>query len=411
MRALWKKSKNLKPRVILEKIESIKKILPDGGVSYSTFEYQDAIAALQSMVEFPNHDESIDRTAIVSAAVSGIAKRGVLSEALVIDEVNSEIRESLAKPEALYYVLTTVSLKSPYPRNMITSGTCEIRLSPQEFPKKYASRIETLRRFESAKNAAPSGYARVIIKVKAKSGASAVHKALLDLDMQRAIWSFFCNSSMELLFGGESKPINKIRLGAAHTLHDELGKSSGDQFWYEPNFTLAQPFAHADNEKFRKNVAWVNKRLKANPYRSELRDAMLRSVRALDEKDQNVALVRLWGALESLAAPSEQNYDRVTKRASFIFADRAYHEQVLEHLREYRNRNVHASEGDDRSRVACYQLQRYFVQLILFHLRSANTFRSLDEANAFLDLPSDIDALKVKGAQIKRAIKFVSPVA
>jgi hypothetical protein len=112
-----------------------------------------------------------------------------------------------------------------------------------------------------------------------------------------------------------------------------------------------------------------------------------------------------------LAAPSEQNYDRVTKRASFLFRDRAYHEQVLEHLRDYRNRNVHASEGDERSITACFQLQRYFKYLVQFHLKSFGSFQTLEEANSFLDLPSEIGALKAKEKQIKKAIKFVSPDA
>jgi hypothetical protein len=279
MRARWKKNKNLKPRVILEKIDSFKTINPDGRVSYSPFEYEDAIAALQSMVEFPSLDGELDRQAIVSRAVSNAARRESLTDNLVIEEVNAEIRSALSKREEIYFVLTSLSLGEPYPAGSIISGDCKIKLSSLEFPKKFFSRSESFKSWEGRKNSDPPGYARVVIQTNAKSEDSAVHKALRELDLQRAIWNLLCNSSIELRFGGEAKPINKIRLGAAHTLHDEQGRSS-DQFWYDPNFVIATPYVHKDVAKFAKDVRWINRRLKSHPYGYELKDALLRFVRA-----------------------------------------------------------------------------------------------------------------------------------
>ncbi len=135
---------------------------------------------------------------------------------------------------------------------------------------------------------------------------------------------------------------------------------------------------------------------------------MIRYVHALDERDQNVALIRLWGAIEALTVPSEANYDLVTRRCSFLFPDHEYHKQVLEHLREYRNCSVHAGDQIGRAKTNCYQLQHYFNNLIIFHLNYAKDFSSLEEANNFLDLPSNKKTLQEKKLLIEKAIKFIS---
>jgi len=211
---------------------------------------------------------------------------------------------------------------------------------------------------------------------------------------------------MEII-GDEWQPINKIRLGAAHTIHKEGGLVATEMFWYEPNFVKAKLFTHSNLGIFSKNSKWAIKQIDKLSYRNIVKDALLRYVRALDERDQNVALIKIWGALETLAAPSESNYDLVTRRASFFFSEKDYHKQVLEHLRDYRNRSVHAGDQSERAKSNCYQLQFYFYHLILFHLRSAGEFMSLEEANNYLDLPLNIDALKNKKRLIEKAIKFI----
>lgn len=407
MHVKWKKNKNLKPDVILKKINDIKTVSDDGKVSYSGFEYQDAMATLQNMVLFPVATNSLNQESIVSSAVSNIAKIADLSGDKVIAEINSVVKNELATREHKYYVLTSISLRKPYPAKSVSIEGCTIRILDFHYPNKYSGREDLIVKSKKENEGTPRNYAKVIVSAKAKSIKGAATTALRVLDIQRAIWCLFANSSMEL-FGDEWSPINKIRLGGVHTVHKASGKLASDIFWYEPNFVEVQSFKPQNVKVFTHNAKWALTQLEALPYSAIMKDALLRFVRALDERDQNVALIRLWGALEALTAPAEANYDLVTRRCAYMFKDQDYHRQVLEHLREYRNSSVHAGDQSERAKANCYQLQMYFHQLVLFHLRNLGEFRSLDEANSFLDLPSNTTTLENRKRLIEKAIKFVS---
>ena len=152
------------------------------------------------------------------------------------------------------------------------------------------------------------------------------------------------------------------------------------------------------------------RRLTSAQYGTALTEALLRYVRALDERDQNNAFIKLWGAVESITSPEVAKYDLLIQRCSFLFNDTQYHKQILEHLREYRNSSVHAGDQNELAKSHCFQLQYYFVQLFLFHLRNGQVFSSLDEANQFLDLPPDKAKLLARQRMIQKALKFVSGI-
>ncbi|MCD4720810.1 MAG: hypothetical protein K8S13_13275 [Desulfobacula sp.] len=403
----WKKNKNLKPQIILSKINSIKTVTDDKKISYSGFEYHNVMAVLQNMIQFPKSFEELDKESIISEAVNNIAKKADLDNTSVIDEINSLVRYKLAIRQLKYHMLTTISIKRPFPSKRIILEDSTIRILDYKYPKKYIGRDEIISKQNLDIVETPSNYTKLIVTLKSKSLNGAITKALRVLDIQRSIWCLFGNASWEI--GGDDwQPINRIRLGGKHTLHKNTGKLATKVFWYEPNFVKTKLF-YVDNFKdYKKNCAWALKQLKLSKYKTNIKDALIRYVRALDERDQNVALIRLWGAIEALAAPSESNYDLVTRRCSFLYSDQEYHKQVLEHLREYRNCSVHAGDQIGRAKTNCYQLQNYFYSLIIFHLKSANDFSSLEEANNFLDLPSNKKYLQKKKLLIEKAIKFIS---
>lgn len=405
MRVNWKKNKNLNPDVVLAKIDSIKTVSEDKKVSYSGFEYQDAMAVLVNMVNFPHHCDGLSHENVVSRAVSNIAKDCALEKNKVMDEINNIVRAEFSTREKKFHLLTSISLASPYPLKEIVIEEARIRIFASDYPKKYSGRTELISQHSNIVKT-PENYAKVIVSLKEKSVKGAATKSLRVLDILRSFWCLFGNSSMEI-FGDQWRPINKIRLGSAHTVHADSGKAASDSFWYEPNFSSATIFKHQNPDVYSRNCKWALEKLSAIPYGMALKEALLRYVRALDEKDQNVALIRLWGALEALTAPSEANYDLVTRRCAFLFAEYEYHKQVLEHLREYRNSNVHSGDQSEKAKSNCYQLQFYFYQLVLFHLRNQGEFASLDEANSFLDLPAKRETLENRKRLIEKAIKFV----
>jgi hypothetical protein len=80
---------------------------------------------------------------------------------------------------------------------------------------------------------------------------------------------------------------------------------------------------------------------------------------------------------------------------------------MLEHLREYRNDSVHSGEYSEHARTLCFQLQLYFNTLIWFHIRNANFFKSLNEANQFLDTSADKAVINRQLGLARKALKFL----
>lgn len=144
-------------------------------------------------------------------------------------------------------------------------------------------------------------------------------------------------------------------------------------------------------------------------YKELIKNSMISYVRAFDSQDQSDALFKAWGALEKIITPKSGNdYGKIVSRCAFLYDEHYYHKELLEHLRVRRNEYVHVGEKADDSKKCCYQVQEYFRTSILFHIKNKFSFETIDQANEFLDLPIDIDALKKKRSLYTKAIKFRS---
>lgn len=89
-----------------------------------------------------------------------------------------------------------------------------------------------------------------------------------------------------------------------------------------------------------------------------------------------------------------------------MFAERPYYAQVLEHLREYRNRNVHVGHEIEDLDYHCYQLQMFFKEAVFFYLSNYKIFPSLILANRFLDLPSGYEELMHLKMSVGKALRY-----
>ncbi len=407
----WKNKKNLKPDIILDKLKSAATIRDDGGVSYSSFEYMELTPAIYSMIDFGQQIDWVLKKKIVSAALNKYLKENKLDKDNFIKILNDEFKEINKTIEEEYVLLTSMSLMQPLPLKKIELFGCNIRLFDGPYPKKYNSRQIHQEKWQFDFPHTPSGYSKVIVNCKAKFPHEAVMKSINALDLLRSFFCLFENFGMQFTFGVDTNPINKIRLGGMHTLHKKSGKAAVDYFWYETNFKLGKPHSTPKKklEHIKKNYKWALGQFSKSKYHPKLLDALLRYVRALDESAANIAALKLWGAIESIATPDNaSNYDALTRRCSFFYQDRKYHKQMLEYLREYRNANVHAGEEYDEAKTCCYQMQFYFFELILFHLRNVEIFDNLQEANMFLDLPTNKKELEIRKKHIEKAIEFIS---
>ena len=143
-------------------------------------------------------------------------------------------------------------------------------------------------------------------------------------------------------------------------------------------------------------------------YRSELEDAIRRYTKALDTREWDAAFVQLWGLLEDLTGTkSGDSYTVTIKRTAFLYAkpERDLHMQVLNHLKDYRNRSVHGGEGSEDIEAYLYQLKRYVEEVMAFHLQRGQEFSSIEEASRFLDQPADPAAIERKISDLKKNVE------
>lgn len=307
-------------------------------------------------------------------------------------------------------MLTTVNIhfSNDLPRYSINGCTISFY---KQLPKKYRSARNTVLSKVSSwlidRDNSFSYY--VVAHVADKTDHEAVEKMLDAIDFLRGIWNLHLNKSMVLSFGGSKKPINQITLGALHTLHDKKGKNVSDTFWYEPDYY--KDHSKVDFSKnsyktleFTKNV---RKALRKNAYGKDVEFAIIRYVRALDSQDYNAVFIKLWSVLEGLTNTLKDSYDRTIRRAAFHYADREYNKQVLEHLRQYRNKSVHLGVGESDIDTHVYQLKSYVEQLLRFHIGNHFKFESMEEAAEFMDLQPDMEALKKQIELCRAGIKFM----
>jgi hypothetical protein len=223
----------------------------------------------------------------------------------------------------------------------------------------------------------------------------------------RAVWCLLGNHSTEII-GQEWRPINRIRLGPVHTVHSHDDEPVGEEVWFEPTFSPVDSFSATG--QFGRSARYILGRLDNTPYAEILKEALVRYVQALDQPNQRNALIRLWSALEllTLGRNVQAEHDIVVRRIASLFAPelRAYHQQILQHLREARNDTVHQG-ADDESKRLCYQLQFYFFRLFIFLLNFRHVAR-LDEAHQFLDLPSDKASIDQRLRLLRYARRFRS---
>jgi hypothetical protein len=407
MRVTWKKkNKNLKPAVLLSHIEASRTVAADGRVSFAGFEVHNTLPAVQSMLDFSSSATEWEKSTVMWRALASL--KGSLTPDTFLEAVNAEIRTQNAVKDTSFHVLSALSIKPTLlPKTTRVDGV-EVRFLPREYSKRYRARNALVADARLPVPPTPASYVRTVVVVKAKGALGAVTRALRAMDILRGAWCLLGNSSMELM-GKDWEPINVARLGPVHTVHTPIGSLASQELWFEPSFAEASPFRPSDPTKFRKSVSLILRRISICPYRDVLIDTLLRYVRALDERDQNTAFVKLWGALENLASPGGANYDQIVRRCSFLYSETAYHRQILEHLREYRNQSVHSGDQTERAKTRAFQAQYYFFSLFLFHIRNAGKFSTLDDANFFLDLPPDPDLLRKRTKMLRGAIRFQTP--
>jgi hypothetical protein len=248
--------------------------------------------------------------------------------------------------------------------------------------------------------------------LKSRSNAEAVKVALDELDYMRAIWNFV-NNRGDFGLPGKLRPINRIRLGQVHTLHDRAGNVVdplyGD-YWYEPNYVYEESSRSIASSWtiIKTDAQKISRRIERCGYSSDLVRAFLRYGRALDNPDFESVFLKLWSLLEFLTS-SRDDYNLLVRRVTFLFEDAALVTQILRHLRERRNDFVHSAVETDRTRTLVFQIKPFVERMMRFHITSGLKFKDREDAMGYLDLPKDPEEIRKKIKRHRMALVFRTP--
>jgi len=397
------------PDVVLGKLKEIRTL--DGEkVSFSAFEYNEYIQVLKSMIDI---DECISPEVAHGLIVTGFheaAKKQDLTGNNVINAVKKAVREHLGKPNKPYWLLTTlnININNDLPRYSINGcRICFYKYIPKKYRNARNSILSEVSSWLIDKDESFSYY--VVIHVSHKTAHEAVERMLDAIDLLRGIWNLHINESMVLTFGGRKKPVNKVTLGALHTLHNQNGAKVSETFWYDPEHYKNHSKVDLSGNSYKtlKFTKDVRKALRKNSYGKDVESAIIRYARALDSQDYNAVFLKLWSILECLTNTLKDSYDKTIRRVAFQYSDHEYNRQVLEHLRHYRNRSVHLGTGENDIDTHVYQLKGYVEQLLRFHIANYYKFESITEAARFMDLQPDKEALKKQIELCRAGIKFM----
>jgi len=399
------------PAPLLQRLSANKTVDTAGKPAFEGFAFHDCSALLYDMFIFPSSIPEREARGILFASLLALAAKPQLTRSSLL----SELRKRCAKYASLstrHFILTTTISLSPFDGvPPMEANGCKIRFLhhlPASFQEARKSIIQRAK--QALFTDPPTGYLHAQVHVNAQSEYQAAETALDTFDAIRGIWNLYYNRqhSTRMSFGAQ-EPVNKIILGPLHSLHLPGGELATETFWFEPSYR-APVKAHrvaADLSKLRNLQRNTWTLLRASRYAPDLRHAIIKYARALDERDWHAAFLKMWGILESLTGTArDESYDVTIRRAAFVFSEHEYVTQVLKVLREQRNRLVHASASSEGIEVYLYQLKNFVEALLEFHLATKPRFESISQAGEFLSLPSCESTLRQRQRYIHRALKY-----
>ena len=392
------------PSLILKEINKSRNY--DANTKTSSFEavsFHTNSPILESLLIFPKNLDDLEQIQLINSTLASIPED--FNEVTFIKEINLKLQEELRKPVTEFHVLTSISAKNVCLPKQFSFLECVIQFYGFHFPKKYGDRRAALVGCESIPDEPPD-YCRVVVKTRAKTPRGAMVRAMRAIDGFRGLWCLQVNTEIELL-GMQWEPIDKLRLGPLHSVHGATGKIEPNTVWFEPNYVKANIFSTARSAIIMRNCARTRRNLVKSSLSEEIIAALVSYARALDEKDADVAFLKLRSSMERLTSPNS-NYAEVIRRCSFIWKEREYVIQVLEHLRNFRNKSVHAGDPSDLAKAHCFSLQIYFRLLFWFFLTRTKDCQNLHGVWEFLDQPDDVTALQRRSKLAQEAVRYLS---
>jgi len=380
----------------------------DGSIGTTGMQADEDIAILASMLTTTQGRTDLDKVRLIWDAIA--STKAPSDDSALLEAINAQAAAHRRKRREKFTFISSLSVARGWAPASVKVDDLTVRFFKNGLPRRYASRIDVTR--DAIKwghiSPNPESYCYIAINVEARNHTEAFELATRELDLLRGAFCWLANPQVErILLGPEYKPVNVVRSGSFHTLHEASGKVATSTLMYEPNHSPANLYSHSDPKRFFRSLKIILTKLREKAYSGRLADALIRFTKALDEADADMAFVKGWSALESLLSSTRADYPALVRRCTFLYADRPYHEAVISQLVEHRNSSVHRVSDGTLSRLFCYRLQGFFRVALKFHLANQKHFQGFDEAMHFLDGPHTREELDRRMALAMLARSFL----
>ncbi len=411
MRANW--IKGYDPENLAVRLEESKSPRKDGRIAFEGFGFNEYIVVLNSMISLNNTITEFEKNRIVTQATFSLAGKEKITSGGLLKEITKFETEYLSQIPQKFVLVSTLSINNRCKLKRININGSTITFH-RYLDKNFTDEIETKIKKKASRSIIgeyPRDYIFLKTSVKAKSVSQASIKAIDSIDIIRGIWNLYYNQGRyRISSDGRKDPINNIVFGPLHTIHYPNGKLATTNWFYETGYigplrTFDMENKLVDLYKFQENV---RKFLKRSKFQNHIETALRKYTQALDLRDLESSYLRLWGLLEYLTNTNEnETHKETVKRTSFFFQEREYAKQVLNHLRDHRNRSVHIGENNQNIETLLYQLKNFVEVILRFQIVNKFQFSNCEELTQFMNLPDDTSELKRRKKIIESALKFI----
>lgn len=388
MKAEWisvgKKQEAITPANILNYLESISIISSENKVSFQLPDFQIWFSEREMIREFicfPNHADP-DNTILsqcIKHAVNECILAGNVTPNYFLNTLNSKLG-SINPTEVDTYALTTLSIVKPKSYYKIKVFNSTIYLYKNEFPSKYNNYRKDAFKKIGIENK-EQGYTKCVIYNHSPS--MDINSLLNNFHIFRSVLCLFNSNRWNVRFDRKKSPINPVRTGYAHTLHDTEGAIINSGVWYESNFVATTPL---EIDQIKKNsILKIINRIERSPYSDDLKKSLLVYVAALDEYDHNVTLMMLWNSIDILLNTKKGNYNDIPDRIKKIFDGDLTKYDVIQAIKFRRNKYVHETVADEHTLSYCFELRKIYIGVLNFHLKICKKYDSIKESLFYLD--------------------------
>lgn len=326
-----------------------------------------------------------------------------------IGDINAKVRDILKLPQQTFYLSSKISfLKSSVTKRISkTMDNSRVTICA-ELPKKLQTAAWDMSGFGRVIPSEPSNYASLFATTTARTASQAARSMLADVELLVACLNLTYSSGRIILRTGKNRPLSQIRLGKFQIIHDSSGTVDKDRIWYEGEYDVVDhPTSLSENLiEVRKFMNTFFAKLESSQLRSILEGGIRQYTAALNTREPQLCLIRLWSALEILMQSAAGGSKVTARRAAFFSGQYDYRLRKLHHIAEVRNGYIHSGSEITLVDELVGDLKIYLSTIIRLMVFSEIRNLTKNQLSLLLDMPADLVAIRERVLLTRLGLKM-----